>query len=77
MTIPESRDMNFNMAPRIMKPMNYWDEAKIQIEALKFKTRSEFSRGCNAAYCAARARGLIEKVCAHMPKRAQNKGENL
>ena len=43
-----------------------WTEELIQEYANKYSTRKEFSDKCNVAYCAARARKIVGKVCAHM-----------
>lgn len=45
-----------------------WTDEMIALEALKYKTRKEFFKGCNSAYLLAKKRGIFESVCSHMPK---------
>lgn len=45
---------------------SFWTEESIQEEALKFKTRFEFSKNSNRAYKAAHRNGLLDVVCSHM-----------
>ena len=47
-----------------------WSLELLQQEALKYKSRGEFAIGSQGAYNAARRRGWLDKVCAHMPSRA-------
>ena len=42
--------------------------AELIEEAKKYKKRSEFERACPAKYAFADAHGLLDIVCAHMPK---------
>lgn len=42
------------------------EEADVAEEALKYETRSEFQKGSSGAYTAARSRGILDEVCAHM-----------
>lgn len=53
-----------------------WSLEKLQVEALKYKTRGEFQKLSRKAYDAAHDRGLLEQICKHMPKRISFKGEN-
>lgn len=50
-----------------------WNKDLVQIEATKFKKRSEFSRYAYNAYHAARSLGILDEVCAHMPERSLTK----
>ena len=52
------------------KPAGYWTLERCRKEALKYKTKTEFSKGCVSAYQAALRNGWLDEVCAHM------KGEN-
>lgn len=52
--------------------VNTPDEA-LKERAMKFETRGEFLRNDANAYHAARRRGILNDVCAHMPKRANNR----
>lgn len=45
-----------------------WTFEKCKEEALKFKTRNEFSKKSNSAYNSARRYGWIDKICLHMEK---------
>lgn len=57
----------FHMQPKISLPSKWTDEAIIK-EALKYKTRSEFEKGCVAAYQAAHKSGKFDELCPHLPK---------
>lgn len=43
-----------------------WDRDRVMIEALKYKSRSAFKRGCSGAYCHALNSGFLDDACAHM-----------
>jgi very-short-patch-repair endonuclease len=53
-----------------------WTLEKLQAEALKYRTRSEFMRGNNPAYQSAFRRGCLDIICSHMPKRVDVSGKN-
>ena len=55
------------MSPKISLPTKWTDEAIIK-EALKYKTRSEFEKGCVSAYHAAHKSGRFDDLCPHLPK---------
>jgi hypothetical protein len=52
-------------------PSFKWTFEKIQKEALKYKTRSNFAVGSPGAYSAAKKMGVLDQVCSHMLQ-AQN-----
>ena len=41
---------------------------ELQVEALKYKTRSEFKANSNSSYKSACKQGILDKICDHMPK---------
>ena len=43
-----------------------WKKELVHKEALKYKTRYEFRKGCGSAYSAARINKWLDEVCAHM-----------
>ena len=43
-----------------------WTDEMIAAEAAKYETRGAFAKGSKNAYYAARARGILDVVCAHM-----------
>jgi hypothetical protein len=43
-----------------------WTKEEIIIIALQYKTRNEFKKEHNKAYCAAKRRGILNIVCEHM-----------
>jgi hypothetical protein len=45
---------------------NKWTFEKLQLEALKYDTRSAFKKGNYGAYQAAIARNLLDQICSHM-----------
>ena len=49
---------------------------EIHQEALKYKTRGEFCKFSPQAYQVARRRGILDKVCSHMPKHIGFAGKN-
>jgi predicted GIY-YIG superfamily endonuclease len=51
------------------RPNGYWSIARIKKEASKYPSRSDFNRNASAAYSAAADKGILQAVCAHMPKR--------
>ena len=48
------------------KMSGYWTEQRCHKKALKYKSRFEFFRKCNAAYLAALRKGFLDKICGHM-----------
>lgn len=56
--------------PKVSLPRIWTDEAIVK-EALKYKTRSEFQKGCVSAYNAAHKSGRFDKLCPHLPKPAK------
>jgi hypothetical protein len=51
------------------KPINYWTYEKVQEEAKKYNTRSEFKKGCESAYYKALNNDWIDDITKHMVKR--------
>lgn len=47
-------------------PHGYWTKQRCTEESLKYSTRTEFARGAASAYQAARRKGWLDEVCAHM-----------
>ena len=45
----------------------YWTKDKCQIEALKYKTRTEFINNCAGAHFRALEEGWLDEICSHMP----------
>jgi len=45
-----------------------WTLEALKIEALRYQTRTEFSKGSSGAYDAAWKNGWLDIVCSHMPK---------
>lgn len=52
----------------IKKPNNYWTLNRCIVDALKYKTRSEWSKNSNSAYTTARKNNWMEECCKHMNK---------
>ena len=52
---------------KVILPKKWTDEAIVK-EALKYKTRSEFQKGCVSAYNAAHKSGRFDDLCPHLPK---------
>lgn len=50
----------------MVRVRNTWTEEKLHTEALKYQTRVEFAKESRAAYSAANARGILDKICSHM-----------
>jgi very-short-patch-repair endonuclease len=46
-----------------------WTNKMLQKEALKYKTRGEFSKGSPGAYGSSRNRNILDEICSHMPIR--------
>ena len=46
----------------------YWTIERCHNEALKYTTRKDFKEGSGGAYNAAKRMGLLDTICAHMPK---------
>ncbi len=49
-----------------IKPDGYWIKEKCQEEALKYKTRTEFSKKANGAYIKSIKKDWLEEICSHM-----------
>lgn len=43
-----------------------WNKENIKTEAMKFNSRTEFSKGSAGAYGAAYRMGILDRVCSHM-----------
>lgn len=52
--------------PQVARPHGYWTESRLRKEALKYPTRNRFKLGSSGAFDAARRKGLLGVVCAHM-----------
>ena len=50
------------------QPVRKWTLEALKIEALRYQTRTEFSKGSSGAYNAAWKNGWLDIVCSHMPK---------
>ena len=50
-----------------------WSKEVLIKIAKKYKTRNEFKKNSGNAYDAALTKGLLDEVCAHMPKRAKKR----
>ncbi|KJG00099.1 GIY-YIG nuclease family protein [Photobacterium angustum] len=48
------------------KPNGYWTKKRCAREAKRFNTRTEFARGCSAAYDAAVTNKWVSDICGHM-----------
>jgi hypothetical protein len=53
-----------------------WSIEQLEQEALKYKTKKEFKEKNSRAFHAAAKRKLVDKICAHMPKRMDTSGTN-
>ena len=51
---------------KIHKPDNYWTKEKCAEEALKYKTRKEFSDKNGSAYGKSRKNKWLNEICIHM-----------
>ena len=71
----------FELIPSERTPSGYWNiTSNLQEEALKYKSRSEFSKCSAGAYVAAKKAGVFENICQHMesinlPNNFWNEGE--
>ena len=54
-----------HLEPRI-KRVGFWKPGTIRAEALRYRTRTQFRKGCHSAYEAARRLGILDRVCRHM-----------
>lgn len=48
-----------------------WTFERIKVEALKYKTRTDFFKNAGSAYAAARRTNVLDAACIHMPSRKQ------
>ena len=53
-----------------------WTDEELHEEALKYSTRGEFQKNSAGACKTARQRGIIDRICSHMPKHVDQSGEN-
>jgi len=58
-------------------PKIVWTIDKLQAAALEHTTRSDFAKGNRKAYKSASNKGLLDKVCAHMPPRRLWSKDNI
>ena len=59
---------------RLKKSRDFWTKEKCHQEALKCKTRTEFSKNSHGAYYVARKNGWLDEVCSHMTSTRKPKG---
>ena len=50
----------------VTKPNGYWSKAQCILEAKKYTSRKEFSKGTASAYNACLTHGWLEEACSHM-----------
>ena len=56
-----------NRLDRFYRPEGYWNDKEIcKTEALKYKTRSEFSKNNSVAYKYSRENNWLDEICSHM-----------
>lgn len=55
-----------HMMTRKKKKRGYWTKERCQEEALKYRSRSEFTKSNKGAYNAARRNGWLDEICSHM-----------
>jgi predicted GIY-YIG superfamily endonuclease len=48
------------------KPHGYWTKERVQSEAIKYKTKTEFRKNASAALSTARKKDWVDEVCKHM-----------
>lgn len=53
-----------------------WTFDILKVEALKYKTRTEFQKKNPRAHKAAYRMGILNQICLHMPKHVDQSGEN-
>ncbi len=56
------------------KPSGYWTKERLQKEALKYKTRTEFFKKSSSAYDVSRKNGWLDEFCVHMETFSKPKG---
>lgn len=56
------------------KPRLYWDKKSCKKEALKYKTKTEFSKESSRAYCVAWENDWLDDICKHMTSTQKPKG---
>ncbi|ALP47420.1 hypothetical protein phiST2_0046 [Vibrio phage phi-ST2] len=49
-----------------------WTLERLKEDALKYKTRTEWCKNSQGAYCAASKRGLLDECCSHMHSSIKN-----
>lgn len=54
-------------------PRGYWTPHRVKENALQYKTRTAWQKGCPSAYSTAVCKGLLEECCTHMPKNASKR----
>ncbi len=57
-----------------MSKVYKWSLKTLTSEAMKYRVRTDFQKFSKGAYLSATRQGLLEKVCAHMPKRIDRSG---
>ena len=55
------------------KKLTTWTIERLEAEARKYSKRMDFKRANEVAYKSAMRRGLLDAICAHMPKRANRR----
>ena len=61
-----------NKPKKKRKPIGYWTKERCKEETLKYNTRSEFQKGSESAYQAARKNGWLDDICKHMPRKTKS-----
>lgn len=51
----------------------HWTKERCAERAIGYSTRTDFQRGCGAAYNSAHRRGWLDEICAHMQRPASAK----
>ncbi|MEZ5903554.1 MAG: hypothetical protein R3D88_09700, partial [Alphaproteobacteria bacterium] len=50
-----------------------WTDENLRLEALKYNTRTEFSKYSKAAYMTAWKKGILDEICSHMKTKPRKK----
>jgi hypothetical protein len=56
----------YSSLPRETTPQGYWTLEKLQQEASKYQSRTEFQKGSQGAYTKAHRIGCLDEICRHM-----------
>jgi len=58
-----------HMNRRDINPRGHWTKERCQIEALKYKSRMDFSDNCPVGYTTSIKNGWLDEICSHMIKK--------